>query len=100
MDAAEAVVAADALCRQGLEAQAEDMAAEDTLYALERAFQGGLLDAPAYLKQARLLQLPCAPADHWNISDAGAGAPKAKFQGRLLAARSLKLARPCAHICW
>lgn len=52
MKAAEALVAADALCQQGLEAQAEDMAAEDTLYALERAFQGGLLDAPAYLKQA------------------------------------------------
>ena len=53
MDAATAIVAADALCRQGLEAQAEDMAAEDTLYALERAFQAGLLDAPVYLKQAR-----------------------------------------------
>ncbi len=85
--AAEALVAADALCQQGLEAQAEDMAAEDTLYALERAFQGGLLDAPAYLKQAWPPQRPRAPAALWNISKSVAGPPRASLPGHAAAVR-------------
>lgn len=48
-----AIVAADALCAQALEAQAEDMAVEDTLYALERSFQSGGLAADVYLKQVQ-----------------------------------------------
>lgn len=55
VDADEAIVAADALCGQALEAQAEDMAIEDTLYSLERAFQTGVLDAAVYLKQVCFL---------------------------------------------
>jgi Vps23 core domain len=51
IDPDEAIVAADPLCRQALEAQAEDMAVEDTLYALERSFQSGGLPADVYLKQ-------------------------------------------------
>lgn len=53
-----AIVAADPLCQQALECQAEDMAIEDTLYALERALTDGHLPSDTYLKQASpLLQL-------------------------------------------
>jgi len=47
-------VAADPLCQQALECQAEDMAIEDTLYALERALTDGHLPADSYLKQVWL----------------------------------------------
>lgn len=46
-----AIVAADPLCQQALECQAEDMAIEDTLYALERALTDGHLPSDTYLKQ-------------------------------------------------
>ena len=46
-----AIVAADPLCQQALECQAEDMAIEDTLYALERALTDGHLPFDTYLKQ-------------------------------------------------
>lgn len=46
-----AIVAADPLCQQALDCQAEDMAIEDTLYALERALTDGHLPADTYLKQ-------------------------------------------------
>ena len=49
----EAIVAADSLSQQALEAQAEDLAIEDTLYALERALTNGVITADAYLKQVR-----------------------------------------------
>jgi len=51
VDADTAIVAADPLCQQALECQAEDMAIEDTLYALERALTDGHLPADTYLKQ-------------------------------------------------
>eukprot|EP00891_Asterochloris_glomerata_P007192 jgi/Astpho2/7192/e_gw1.00113.157.1_t len=51
----EAIVAADSLSQQALEAQAEDLAIEDTLYALERALTNGVITADAYLKQVRLI---------------------------------------------
>ena len=57
IDPDKAIVAADPLCQQALEAQAQDMAVEDTLYALERSFQSGGLPADVYLKQVR-----CHPA--------------------------------------
>ena len=44
----------DELAAQALEVQAEDMALEDTLYALQKAFQGGHLDATTYLRQVGL----------------------------------------------
>lgn len=44
-------MAVDALDAQALEVQAADLALEDSLYALQRAFQDGLLDTPTYLKQ-------------------------------------------------
>ncbi|KAL3148172.1 hypothetical protein ABBQ38_014452 [Trebouxia sp. C0009 RCD-2024] len=50
-----AIVAADPLCQQALDCQAEDMAIEDTLYALERALTDGHLPADTYLKQVRSL---------------------------------------------
>lgn len=50
-----AIVAADPLCQQALDCQAEDMAIEDTLYALERALTDGHLPSDTYLKQV------CAP---------------------------------------
>jgi Vps23 core domain len=53
IDPDKAIVAADPLCQQALEAQARDMAVEDTLYALERNFQSGGLPADVYLKQVR-----------------------------------------------
>lgn len=53
-----AIVAADPLCQQALECQAEDMAIEDTLYALERALTDGHLPADTYLKQ---VCLACCP---------------------------------------
>lgn len=52
-------MAADALCQQALEAQAEDMAVEDTLYALERCFQSGGLPADVYLKQVLIGYSSC-----------------------------------------
>ncbi|KAL0026775.1 hypothetical protein WJX77_000858 [Trebouxia sp. C0004] len=55
VDADTAIVAADPLCQQALECQAEDMAIEDTLYALERALTDGHLPADTYLKQVRSL---------------------------------------------
>ena len=57
-------MAADALCQQALEAQAQDMAVEDTLYALERSFQSGGLPADVYLKQVRLPYC----ADSWRFA--------------------------------
>ena len=51
VDADVAIVAADPHCQQALDCQAEDMAIEDTLYALERALTDGHLPADAYLKQ-------------------------------------------------
>lgn len=51
VDPDEAIVAVDPLAAQALEVQAEDLAIEDTLYALQKAFQAGLLDAPTYLRQ-------------------------------------------------
>lgn len=46
-----AIVPADTLSKQALQAAAEDMAIEDTLYALERGLQAGILEPEAYLKQ-------------------------------------------------
>lgn len=51
LDPESVIVPADALCAQALEAQAEDMALEDTLYALDKALQQGVIDLDAYLKQ-------------------------------------------------
>ena len=51
VDVDNAIVAADPLCQQALYCQAEDMAIEDTLYALERALTDGHLPADTYLKQ-------------------------------------------------
>lgn len=51
VDVDSAIVAADSLCQQALDCQAEDMAIEDTLYALERALTDGHLPADTYLKQ-------------------------------------------------
>ena len=58
-----AIVAADPLCQQALDCQAEDMAIEDTLYALERALTDGHLPSDTYLKQvgAPSLARPFAP---------------------------------------
>lgn len=55
VDADTAIVAADPLCQQALDCQAEDMAIEDTLYALERALTDGQLPSDVYLKQVRSL---------------------------------------------
>lgn len=46
-----AIVPADSLSRQALEAQAKDMAIEDALYALDKALQHGTITSEAYLKQ-------------------------------------------------
>ena len=51
IDPDSAIVPVDELAAQALEVQAEDMALEDTLYALQKAFQGGHLDATTYLRQ-------------------------------------------------
>ena len=53
VDADGAIVAADVLSAQALEAQAEDMAVEDTLYSLDKALQEGALQPEAYMKQVR-----------------------------------------------
>ncbi len=50
-----AIVPVDELAVQALEVQVEDMALEDTLYALQKAFQGGHLDATTYLRQVCML---------------------------------------------
>lgn len=57
IDVDTAIVAADPLCQQALECQAEDMAIEDTLYALERALTDGHLPADTYLKQVGILRI-------------------------------------------
>ena len=51
-----AIVAADVLSRQALDAQSEDLALEDTLYALNKALQESLISPEAYMKQ---VCLPC-----------------------------------------
>lgn len=56
-----AIVAADPLCQQALDCQAEDMAIEDTLYALERALTDGHLPSDTYLKQVSLHALSFVP---------------------------------------
>lgn len=50
-----AVEPADALSRQALAGQAEDMAIEDALYALDRALSAGGVGAEAYLRAVRRL---------------------------------------------
>lgn len=91
MDADEAIVAADALCGQALEAQAEDMAIEDTLYALERAFQSGALDAPVYLKQVSLF-----PNPRQAQSQDSQGLEDALYRPRSTSASRERFTRPCA----
>ena len=49
-----AIVPADVLSKQALEAQAEDLALEDTLYSLDKALQEGVLISETYMKQVRL----------------------------------------------
>lgn len=62
VDADAAVVPADVLSRQALEAQAGDLAIEDALYAVEKALQAGAITPDVYIKQARLHTLgPFAP---------------------------------------
>lgn len=56
-----AIVAADPLCQQALDCQAEDMAIEDTLYALERALTDGHLPSDTYLKQVCSFLSPYLP---------------------------------------
>ena len=48
-----AIVAADVLSRQALDAQAEDLALEDTLYSLNKALQEGVIPSESYMKQVR-----------------------------------------------
>ncbi len=48
-----AIVPADVLSRQALDAQAEDLALEDTLYSLNKALQEGVISAEAYMKQVQ-----------------------------------------------
>jgi Vps23 core domain len=51
IDADAAIVPADPLSRQALQAQAEDLAVEDCLLVLERSMLQGSLELDAYLKQ-------------------------------------------------
>jgi len=44
--------AADPLSQQALEAQAQDLALEDALYALDKALNSGSVEADVYLRQA------------------------------------------------
>ena len=53
IDADGAIVAADVLSRQALDAQAEDLALEDAMYELDKSLQESTQPAEAYLKQVR-----------------------------------------------
>ena len=54
IEADTAIVPADVLSRQALDAQAEDLALEDALYSLDKALQDGALTPEAYMKQVGL----------------------------------------------
>ena len=62
MDADSAIVAADVLSRQALDAQAEDLALEDAMYELDKGLQDSNQPADAYLKQ--VLQAACIQCCH------------------------------------
>ena len=55
--------AADPLSQQALEVQAQDLALEDALYALDKALNSGAIEPDAYLKQARCA-VACAVCAH------------------------------------
>ena len=46
--------AADPLSQQALDVQAQDLALEDSLYALDKALNSSTIEPDAYLKQARV----------------------------------------------
>lgn len=54
VDPDDAIVAADKLSQQALDAQAEDLALEDALYSLNKALQDNVISGEVYMKQARL----------------------------------------------
>ncbi|EFN51831.1 hypothetical protein CHLNCDRAFT_139682 [Chlorella variabilis] len=53
LDPDSVISAADPLSQQALEVQAQDLALEDALYALDKALNQGTIEADAYLKQVR-----------------------------------------------
>lgn len=53
--------AADPLSQQALEVQAQDLALEDALYALDKALNSGSVEADVYLRQASFAECRCMP---------------------------------------
>ncbi len=73
-----ASAAADPLSQQALEVQAQDLALEDALYALDKSLNAAAVEPDAYLKQVGTA-LRCGGAAHTSCQSAEASPVRANL---------------------